>query len=72
MDEADQAERYIEREREASIARARTAAVEPPLRDGDGLARCLDCKVVIPAARLVAAPWAGRCAPCQARREQRV
>ena len=68
MDDADNAQQYIDREREASIARALAAQTEQPLTV-DGVHVCLDCHEPLDSRRLLALPNAVRCVNCQTERE---
>lgn len=59
-DEIDMAEGVVAAERDAGIARAQAALVP------SGVTECEDCGDDIPQARRSAAPFAVRCAGCQA------
>jgi len=64
-DIADLAEIREAKQRQDAIDRITHQGHETPLVNSDGQRLCRDCEAVIPLARLVAAPHAVRCVPCQ-------
>jgi len=64
VDDADHAQAWEERERDASIQRALHRNPETPL-EIKGKRVCCDCEEPIPKKRLQALPGTVRCASCQ-------
>ncbi len=72
MDEADQAKDYELRDRAAALAAALSRPEPEPAQFNDrGERICVDCRAVIPSARLAAYPQAVRCVPCKQDKERR-